>query len=116
MTESRKALRRESAAPVLFQSVLDSNRVAGDITKYGVYHSIHFRAIPFSNRLKPLETLLPLAPMLRVVVLQPRLRRLFAPFERRSLRRRQIPQPGKIPSPAARLRKLRFESLTFQTA
>ena len=62
------------------------------------------------------NTTLPLAPMLRIVVLEPRLRCLLAPFERRPFEGRQIPQPGEIPSPAARLGKLLFESLTFQTA
>ncbi len=54
--------------------------------------------------------------MLRVVVLEPRLRRLLAPFQRRPFERRQIPQPGKIPPPAPRLGEFLFESLTFQTA
>ena len=57
-----------------------------------------------------------LAPVLRVVVPQTRLRRLLAPFQRRPFKQRQIPQPGKIPPPAARLDELLLESLTFQTA
>src|SRR6267143_2800900 len=65
---------------------------------------------------EPPKAISPLAPVLRVVVLEPHLRRLLAPFQRRPFERRQIPQPGKIPPPASRLRELRFESLTFQTA
>jgi len=54
--------------------------------------------------------------MLRIVVPESRLSRLFAPFQRRPFERSQIPQPGKIPSPGARLGELLFESLTFHTA
>jgi hypothetical protein len=52
--------------------------------------------LPAPNRQTPR---LPLATMLRVVVLEPHLRRLLAPFQRRPLERRQIPQPGQIPPP-----------------
>jgi len=69
--------------------------------------------LPAPNRLKPH---LPLAPMLRVVVPQPRLRCLLALIQRRTFRRSQPPQPGKILPPGASLVKLLFESLTFQTA
>ena len=62
------------------------------------------------------NTTLPPAPMLRIVVYKPRLRCLLAPFERRPFERSQIPQPGKISPPAARLSEFLFESLTFQAA
>ena len=69
--------------------------------------------LPAPNR----QTLrLPLATMLRIVVDEPRLRCLLAPFERRPFERSQISQPGKISPPAARLGEFLFESLTFQTA
>jgi hypothetical protein len=54
--------------------------------------------------------------MLRVVVSQPRLRCLLALIQRRSFRRSQPPQPGKVLPPRANLVKLFFESLTFHTA
>ena len=69
--------------------------------------------LPALNRQTPR---LPLAPMLRVMVPQPCLRRLLAPFQGRPFERRQIPQPAEISPPAARHRELLFESLTFQAA
>ncbi len=66
-----------------------------------------------SYRLKPTS---PLTTVLRVVVSQPRLRRLLAFIQRHSFPVGQLPQPGKVPSPGASLRELFFESLTFQTA
>jgi hypothetical protein len=65
---------------------------------------------------EPPKTISPLATMLRIVVPESRLSRPFAPFQRRPFERSQIPQPGKIPSPGARLGELLFESLTFHTA
>ena len=65
---------------------------------------------------KPSETLLPLAPMLRVVVPQPRLSRLLAFIQRHPFPVGQLPQAGKVPPPDASLGELLFESLTFQTA
>jgi hypothetical protein len=64
----------------------------------------------------PHETCLPLTTVLRVVVPQPRLRRLFPLIQGQPFPVAQMPQPGKVPSPDASLGKLLFESLTFQTA
>jgi len=54
--------------------------------------------------------------MLRVVVPQPYLSRLFALIQSHPFPVTQMPQPGKVPPPGASLGKLLFESLTFQTA
>jgi len=54
--------------------------------------------------------------MLRVVVSQPRLRRLLAFIQRHPFSVGQLPQPGEVPPPDAGLGELLFESLTFQTA
>ena len=100
------APRRESASPVY-----------RDVTKCGVYHSIHPRAIlilPVGLQLP--ETHLPLTTVLRVVVPEPRLSRLLAFIQRHPFPVRQLPQPGKVPAADASLRELLFESLTLQTA
>ncbi len=57
-----------------------------------------------------------LTTVLRVVVPEPRLRRLFAFIQRHPFPVGQLPQPGEVPSPGASLGELLFESLTFQTA
>jgi hypothetical protein len=59
---------------------------------------------------------LSLTTVLRVVVSQPRLRRLFALIQSRPFRPAELPQPGYVATPDARLGELLFESLTFQTA
>jgi hypothetical protein len=58
----------------------------------------------------------PLTTVLRIVVSQPRLRRLLAFIQRHPFPVGQLPQPGEVASPDASLGKLLFESLTFQAA
>ena len=58
----------------------------------------------------------PLTTVLRVVVSEPRLRRLLALVQRHPFPVGQSPQPGEVPAPDASLGEFLFESLTFQTA
>jgi len=122
--------RRESASPV-----------PRGVTKYGVYHSIHLRAILFyccttlglvilkpsdkdGFRISTVNGADPVPPnvasllttVLRVVVSKPRLSRLLAFIQCHPFPLGQLPQPGKVPAPGARLGEILFESLTFQTA
>jgi hypothetical protein len=89
--------------------------------------AVELRSVEFTTRfispppflsasLVPPETRLSLTSVLRIVVPQPCLRRLFPLIQRHLFLVAQIPQPGKVPSPGASLAKLLFESLTFQTA
>ena len=122
--------RRERASPL-----------SRDVTKHGVYHSIHLRAILFyccttlglvilkpsdkdgfristANGADPVlpNVASPLTTVLRIMVSQLRLSRLLAFIQCHPFPLGQLPQPGKVPAPDARLGEILFESLTFQTA
>ena len=58
----------------------------------------------------------PLTTVLRIMVSQLRLSRLLAFIQCHPFPPGQLPQPGKVPAPDARLGEIPFESLTFQTA
>ncbi len=58
----------------------------------------------------------PLTTVLRVVVPEPRLRRLLALIQRHPFPVGQLPQSREVPASRTSLGELLFESLTFQTA
>jgi hypothetical protein len=64
---------------------------------------------------EPPKTTSSLTTVLRIVVYQPRLRRLLAFIQRHPFPVGQLSQPGEVSPSVARLGELLFEFLTFQT-